>query len=362
MTPPEALAGIDNTSVLTSIHEANANQWNNLVSQSDRGNVFFRHGWLAAIEAGFDYEPRHVVVRKGDNPIAVLPNFVSPLELPHDGADAVAATFGISVMTSTEPGYGGPLALTDERTSVDRLLDAVEAMNDRRVLYHLIRTYDLENIRYGRYLRARGYEPVLDDCLFLIDLGDDWEAIREGMDKERRKAMREATDQDYRVEIDPLGADLDRTYAAYARNIERVGGDRLPRAFFDALSDEFEDRIRVFTAVVDGEEAGRYVHLLDRENGVLHHWLSAIPEESDFESYPSELLHQRAIKWGIEEGYDDYNFGPTGSFFENSVFRFKNKYGGRTVPLLRWQKGEVPVLWPMYKLGKSRFMRRQVEG
>lgn len=347
--------------VLSSVHEVDANQWNNLVTQSDRGSLFHRYEWLAAVEDGLDYSPRHALVTKDANPVAIAPAFAAGLDLPHGAADAVADALDVTVLLSGEPGYGGPVVSSDEAENVDRLFDALEASCDARVLYHRIATHDLGNVRYGQYLSARGYDLSAEVALLVLDIDRSWTAVLDGMDKERRKAVRDARDQDYEVTVTDLGADLDRTHEAYRRNMERVDGHTLPKSFLAAVADKLGDRARVFTASVDGEEVGRYVHLLDTEQSVLVHWLSAIPDESCYASMPSELLHAAAIEWGIEAGFDAYSFDKTGAHFDNSVFRFKSKYGAEAVPLLHWEKGHSTVVWPLFEAARDRYRARALQ-
>jgi len=360
MTPGTHSDDRHTTRLLSSIHDVDRNQWNNLVTQSDRGSLFHRHEWLAAVEAGMDHSPRHALVTTDANPVALAPAFASGLDLPHDAADAVADALDITVLLSGEPGYGGPVVSTDEAANVDRLFDALDAACEGRVLYHRIAAHDLGTVRYGQYLSARGYDLSAEVALLVLDLDRSWDAVLGGMDKERRKAVRDAREQDYEVAVTELGAELDRTYEAYRRNMARVGGNTLPRSFLAAVAAELGDRARVFTASVGGEEVGRYVHLLDSEQSVLVHWLSAIPGESCYESMPSELLHAAAIEWGIEAGFDVYSFDKTGAHFDNSVFRFKSKYGADAVPLLHWEKGQSTVAWPLYEAARDRYRARRL--
>lgn len=340
------------------IDGVNENQWNNVVSQSDRGTMFHRYEWLRAVESGFDYDPCHIVVEKKGNPIGLMPNFITELSLPDAVANALPATPPVRQLVSADPGFGGPIITSSEDETVDILFDALETVAGPQILSHHVRAYDLEYVRYGRYLERRGYEPTFDSCLFVLDLDDGWEAIRGNMDKERRRDLRKAHEQEYRVEIDPLEMDLETTYRWYAKNVDRVDGTLHPRAFLESLAERFGDRIRVFRAVVDGDEVGRYVHLLDEEGGMLHHWLSAIPDSENYRYHPSELMHERAIKWGIDRGYDRYSFGRTGSYFSNSVFTFKQKYGGKAIPLFEMERGFSRVGWPLYRLGRSIYLRR----
>lgn len=338
------------------ISQTNKNQWNNVVKYSDQSTIFHRYEWIRSVELGFDYEPRHVAAMKGENPVGVMPNFVKELPLPDGLARVLPSVRPLQMVTSSEPGFGGPITVTNERESLDRIFETLEDLAGRRDVFHSLQSADLSSTRYGTYLQSKGYEPTLDTCLFFLDLGDDWETIREQMDKERRRSLRRAGEQDHRVEILPLDEDFERTYDYYVKNTQRVGGNVLPRAFLQELADRLGNRIRVFTAIVDGETVGRYVHLLDEEASVLRHWLSAIPDTEKYEYYPSELLHERAIKWGIEHGYDRYGFGPTRAHFSNSVFRFKQKYGVDVVPLFEMEKGYSSLTWPLFKSGRRKLV------
>lgn len=346
-------------SVHRTVTELDQNQWNNLVTQSELGTLFHRYEWLHALEDGLDDVPHHVVVWNDGNPVAVFPNFVGSVPLPDEVDEWLPIDPPLRAIHSVEPGYGGPVGAADTE-SVALLFDALRASFDWTTFRHSFWTYDSRMVHLGKYARSRGYEQLLRSCVFLIDLRVGLSAVRENMAKERRKAIRAATDQPYRIEVSPLGAALDTTYDHYTRNMERVGGTVLPRSLFEALADRFEDRVRVFIATVDGLEVGWYVYLLDDEGGVLHHWLSAIPDTDAFDYYPSELLHWFGLEWGIDHGYDCYSFGKTSPDFSNSVFQFKRKYGGRAVPLFEMERGTARLGWPLYKLARQTYFRRSL--
>jgi len=111
--------------VYDSIDEANRNQWNNLVRQSGKGTVFHRYGWLRAVETGLGKEARHIMVSKGGNPVAVLPNFVDKIELGgiNPALERAAERLPMERLVSTDPGYGGPIAGTDTSECLDILFE-----------------------------------------------------------------------------------------------------------------------------------------------------------------------------------------------------------------------------------------------
>lgn len=338
------------------VEELNANQLDNLVEQSDLGSVFQRYGWLRAIERGLDRTPRHVVVYKKDNPVAVFPNYVTPLDGP--GSRSLRRLAPAARLVSTDPGYGGPVVTTDESDCLPLLFDELERLKDRSVVFHFIRTNDLAYVRYGQFLARRGYAPVLGNCRFVLDLDDGWEQLLDGMSRSRRRTVRKALESDHEFEeLEPTDRAVRETYRRYRGNMERVGGEPVPLEFFDEVVSGLGERSKTFVAEVDGVEVGRYVYLLDDERSTIHHFFPAIGDESNFEHYPSELLHARAIQWGIENDYAHYDFGGTGSSFEQGSFKQKAAFGGRAVPTLQWERGHAPVRWRLYKLARRAYWR-----
>lgn len=358
-----------------SIDAVNENQWNHVVEHSTNGSVFHRYEWLKAVEDSLDYEPRHVTVEKKGNPVAVFPNFVTDIDLPSvsslventplssvGGAAAAIPSLDeapLKRVISATPGYGGPAITTNEEEVLELLMESVDEICDGNVLNHVIKAKETEYMRYGKYLAKQGYQPKLTDCRFEIDLTYDWDDIEANMDKERRKSLREARESGTTVrEVELTTEELRETYRQYRANMTRVRGHVYPFELFERLAEEIPDRTKIFAAEADGEDVGRYVYFLDDERDTLHYYFPAIGDESNFEHYPSERLHEHAIKWGKERGYNYYDFGSTGSTFKDGVFRYKEKYGGRPIPTLQWEKGQSPLLWGAYKLARSAYRKK----
>jgi predicted N-acyltransferase len=357
-----------------SIDAVNENQWNHVVEHSEHGSVFHRYEWLKAVEDGLSYEPRHVTVEKKGNPVAVFPNFVTAIDVPSvssilesaplssvpnavEDATAMLPALDDAPLTrviSATPGYGGPAITTNEEEVLELLMEGVDEICDGNVLNHTIKAKETEYMRYGKFLAKRGYQPKLTDCRFEIDLNYDWEEIESKMAKERRKALRKARETDTTVrEVELTTEELRETYRQYRKNMTRVRGHVYPFEFFERLAEELPERTKVFAAEADGTDLGRYVYFLDDERDAVHYYFPAIGDDSNFDHYPSERLHEHVIRWAKERGYNYYDFGSTGSTFTDGVFRYKEKYGGRPIPTLQWEKGESPLLWGAYKLARG---------
>jgi len=358
------------------IRDVNRNQWNNLVEQSDLGSVFHRYEWLLAIEDGLGHEPSHVVVQKNGNPIGLFPNFVMDLnvlssdqllaELPTEdllpavvnGIDAVSPKdFPLKQLKSTTPGFGGPIVASDESECLERMFQKLSTKHDFPIISHTIKAKELGYMRYGKTLAERGYSPTLLDCRFELNLDYEFDELVDRMDRGRRKSLLDARQSDYEISELSFDSAASSTYNRYVTDMERADGTVPPKAFFEQLSNHFSDRLKIFSAEVDGIEVGRYVYVVDDEQSTLHYFYSAIGDESNFEYNPTELLHGHAIEWAQANGYQYYDFGSTGSTFLDGAFRYKERYGGRVIPTLQWMKGYNPLLWTGYKLGRRAYQR-----
>lgn len=360
--------------VYDSVEAVNRNQWNNVVEQSDLGSVFHRYEWVLAVERGTSQTPKHVVVDKKGNPVAILPSFTTGIDVPAystlrerlpDRLAGVLETLPVESvedlpfkqLISAATGFGGPVITTDEEECLRLLFEALSESSDRSVLSHTIKAKELGYMRYGKVFAREGYEPVLLDCRFELDLNTEFQTLVDNMDKERRKAVRQARSSDYEIVEHDLGAAVESTHRRHRTDIDRVDGDVCPRPFLEELAAVCPERTKLIGVEVDGVEAGRYLYVLDDEQSTVHYYLSAVGDESHFQYNPTELLHSHAIEWGQEQGYDYYDFGSTGSTFVDGLFKYKEKYGGRVIPTLRWEKGHVPVLWPAYKIGRRTYQK-----
>lgn len=338
--------------IYDSIDDVSENQWNNVVKQSDRGSVFHRAGWLRTVEESLGSTPRHLVVEKGGNPIALVPNFVEPIDLPSSLAP-VADRVDPKRLTSIEPGFGGPLFVGSERSNFELLFEQADQLfADDDFVNHRVKTVSDGFVRYLRPFADHGYRVRTTTCRFTIDLERGWEAIEADMAKSKRSHLAEARESEATVRERSLDGDaLRQFYDTYRTAMERVEGTTYPFAFFEQLGEELPDRVELLTVEVEGEFAGGRLYLLDEDRATVHAYFRALDDEF-FDYYPTELLDEYAMQWGIENGYETYDLGSTPSDFTDGSFRYKSELGAEPRPILTWEKGLSRVKWPLYRLGR----------
>jgi predicted N-acyltransferase len=344
--------------IYDSINDLNENQWNDVVKQSERGSVFHRAGWLRAVEEGLGRSARHLVLEKGNNPIALLPNFVREVDLP-SSLPSVVDRFDAKRLTSIEPGFGGPLFMGSERSNFEMMFDHIDRLLERDdIVNHRVKAANDEYLRYSRPFSEYGYQLSSDICRLIIDLDQGWDSIESNMNKSKRSNISKARENDATVHERSLeGEALDTFYETYQEAMDRVGGTAYPYAFLERIGEEMADRTELFTVEVDGEFAAGQVYLVDDEQSSVHCFFQAVDEDY-FDYYPSELLDEHGMKWAIEREYSEYDLGSSPSDFTDGSFRYKNELGARPRPVLSWERGCSPIKWPMYRLGRWYFKNR----
>ncbi|USZ72086.1 lipid II:glycine glycyltransferase FemX [Natronosalvus halobius] len=312
---------------LDSIEQADRNQWNHVVEQADLGSVFHRYGWLRAIERGQPLEPRHLLVEKKGNPIAISPNFVGSI-----------GSVPIRRLYSIRPGSGGPIAMGDEEAALDLIFKSTARLCEGTVRFHQIDNLDSPYVRYHDHFLEHGYSLRINNCHMLLDTTHDWETLLIEMDSSRRRAIRRGHDHDGTVVDEELTEEvLSEVHENYTEVAERVGEAVLPRSFFVELA-TLPERVKVFSLHVNGKRCGLMLFVLDDEQSTVHYLRSAVTEDH-FQFNASELIHEYAIKWAIENGYKTYNFRGAEPDFRNGLFRFKERFATRAAPCLTWERG-----------------------
>lgn len=344
--------------IYDSINQVNENQWDNVVKHSDRGSVFHRAGWLRTVEESLGRRARHLVIEKGGNPVGLVPNFVVDIDLPSSDLPLVDR-LSAKRLTSVEPGFGGPVFVGSERSNFEFMFDHIESLfADEDFVNHRLRTGSDDFVRYSRPFARYGYHAETSACRFVVDLERGWEAIEADMDSSKRSHLADAREGPARVQEASLdGKSVERFYDVYLDAMDRTGGKTYPLAFFERLGEELADETKLFTVEVDGEFAGARLYLLDENRSTIHAFVRAIDAEF-FEYYPTELLDEHAMKWGIERGYREYDLGSTRPDFTDGSFKYKDELGARAKPILSWERGCSPVKWPLYRLGRRYLKKR----
>lgn len=336
-------AGLEVT-VRNTIRAIDRDRWNDVVERSDHGTVFHRYEWLAAIENALGHPARHLVVEKDTNPIGLFPNFV--VDLPKTPFYRLSSIY---------PGFGGPLLTTDVTDSLSLLLEVVPELCDRRTIVHEVRACNTDFLRYNDFLEANGYGSSRVGGRFVMNLEKGYDQVFDEMASSKRRAIRRGRETDHEiVDADLSSEELTRFHRQYERRMNNIDAMVYPREFFEELA-AMEDRVLLLQLYIEGEYAGGFLELLNDEQNSIHGFFSGIPAEY-FQYHASELLYDYLFQWGIDNGYECYDFGGAGADFEDGAFQFKEEFGGTLLPNVYWERGTSPT-WKLVATGRTLYNR-----
>jgi len=335
-----------------SITAVKPGEWNAVVAQqSDTGSVFERYEWLAACESATDAGVRHVTVRKNGTLVGVHPTVVRPLP---------GTPFRF--LGPPKPGTNGAMIANDEAAVFDAIADEMASLTGGRTIGHLFRPASERSLRYATRLRERDYYPSVRDCHFVLDIDRSWDDVLADISGKKRRNLRKADESGVAATDVPVTPDSIAAFGRrHAEHMDRLDGDGASSALLEALLLNVGDRLKLFRAGVDGENAGELLAVLDDERDTLVLLFPAY-DPANFAHYPSEVLYRAAIRWGIDAGYTTCDFGETTPDFDDGTFSFKTDFGGQARPTLRWERIDSTLGRVLYLLGGERVVGRLFGG
>lgn len=327
--------------VKSSITDYRKDFWNRVLKDGETGTVFQRYEWLRAYEESHDATPRHIAVEANGQLYGSFPVFLHRI-----GQTPLFRTGG------APPGTNSPLVLTREQDVLDALLDEFESVvSDESVVLGNVSSRLAYELRYGRQLQARGYQPNLRTTEFRIDATKSIDELESEMRSGTRRQFRKARDGDWDVEVlTPDDQNLIAFYSAYSRHMDRVDGERIPFGFLYRIS-RYLDEVKLFRVFVDGRRVGERLCVIDDHQSMIHAPYPAVDEE-DFEYYPTHLLYYYLVTWGKQNGYETINLGSAPADFQDGTYNFKSGFGTDVYPRIKWQKTFSTVarlLYPAWK-------------
>lgn len=326
--------------VVESVEEIDKGDWNSVVERADPSSLFHRYEWIAAVEAGLEHSPKHLLANKDSNLIGVYPNF----EIEFDSVP-------VKRLTSLYPGFGGPVASTDKSKCFSLFSSRISDACSVSTLVHQIRAKEPKYLGYNNLLKTHGYRPTRDGCRFLLSLENGYDEVLDSMRRDRRRRFEQAHEENYELlEEELTERNLQQFYGVYQQAMDRVDGSTFPLSFLTELQ-RMESDVLMQKLRIDGEYAGGTIQLLNEDDSYIHGWLMAV-DDAYFDNHASELLYDGVIQWGIENGYETYDMGYTPSETTDGLYNYKKSYGGELVPNYSWEKSCSPV-WPLVRTGRG---------
>lgn len=205
-------------------------EWSAFVNAAPDATPFHHPTWLTAVELAFQHQPQHLVARRGDALVGVLPLF--------EVRSFLAGRLLVSVPYATG---GGPIA--EDAAARSALVDAAAEMAE----HSGSRCLDLRSLQ-----PATDRWPTVDGYVtFVRTLPDRAEDVILQLPRKARAAVRQARDRlGLTVQFD--ASLLPVVWKLYARSMRRLGSLNYPYRFFELLTTPASPK-PIVSVVFDGE-------------------------------------------------------------------------------------------------------------
>jgi CelD/BcsL family acetyltransferase involved in cellulose biosynthesis len=280
--------------------------WDSYVEGHPQGRFSQLFGYRC-LERVYGYRPHYLGFVRSGKLVGVLPAF-----------EARSAIFGRRFLSQPFSEYGGFLLDADLDTGArDQVFDAVLSFM-RLHRHEQLETHG--NFGCGPSPRfRRGNEQQLAYLPLTAGVSEVWEkVISRHVRKAVRKSEREGLTCIERSDEQTL---RDHFHPLYVRSMKRLGSPPHAFAYFGQCRAALGERMRIFWAM-RGEQpiAGLLGFTCGRRVSITN----IVSDERYWELRPNDLVHWEFIRWAMENGYAQFDFG---SVRYDGQAQYKSKWG-----------------------------------
>jgi FemAB-related protein (PEP-CTERM system-associated) len=276
-----------------------AGRWDRFVLQQPTGTFFHLTGWKRAVEKAFGHRAHYLLVLEDEQVAAVLPLFLVRSRI-----------FGRFLVSSPFAVYGGICTQQEEARRL--LIERTERL-----------AADLK-VDYAEY-RNRKPDPSTwpqSDLYvtFIEGLPENPEDCLKNLPRKARAAARQSIK--FGLQADISLDQLDRHYQLNALQMRRLGSPGLPRSWFRALAEEFNDTSTILTVTLEEQPIASVLVFLFRDT-VLPYYSGSMAEYNRY--HPNNFMYLKLMEYGVRRGYRFFDFGRSRK--DTGPYRFKKHQG-----------------------------------
>lgn len=209
------------------------------------------------------------------------------------------------------------------------------------------------------FLRGyRGFEitPVQPRENVILRLKKTYAETERGFKSDYRNRIHKAKNRGVRFEIHGENA-LGEFYALYRETGKRDGFQTREREYFSRMLSAFGDDCRVF--ICRSENGKALSAAVGIRFGTRFTYVYGASSSENRELYPCYLMHSEMIKFALESGCTEYDFGGVPNYRDESsagyrLWRFKHGFGGETVEFV----GEYSKVYRKYPAKLVEFIQK----
>jgi serine/alanine adding enzyme len=280
--------------------------WDEFVGRARDATMAHRWVWMEIVSRSYGHKVFPLAAVRDGSLAGVLPLVLLRSRL-----------FGRHLVSMPFLDYGG-LCTDGDRVAEHALVDAaVELARSNGATLELRHLID----------RSIGLPASLHKVTMTLDLSNGEDAVWRHIRSNRRGQVRKARRNGLVASVHGVEA-LAPFFHIMATNMRDLGSPMHRRRFFAAVVTGFGGDARIILVRDGGEPVGAGMVLVDRSRIVLP-WSSSL--RSSFSRGPNQLLYWEALRYGIERGCQEFDFGRSSR--DSGTFESKREYGAEPVQL-----------------------------
>ena len=285
-------------------HDAESDRF---VLAHPRGSFFHLAGWRRAVERVFHHAPAGLCAWRGTELVGMLPMM------------RCTGFFGRRHLVSMPYGvYGGAIAesLDVERALVDAAVRAAEEERVGRLELRYLVDPEVALLPSDLY------------ATFIQELPAEPELVMKSMPKRARAEVRKAIEK-HGLELSQGAWYLGDLVSLFHESKKQLGSPGLPLAWFEALSEEFGDRVVVHLARRGNQAIAATMSFLFRDTMCFYY--IGTTDDANRSYNVTNYLCTRLQEYAVERGFKHFDLGRSRT--DSGAFHFKVHQGFTPRPL-----------------------------
>lgn len=326
-----------NCRIVTDANAIDRKEWERFVFGHPQGNVFQTPQMYAVYRATKNYLPVVVACYRKDELAGIL---LAVVQKEYQGL--------LGKLSARSIIWGGPLAYSKD--VIFNLLKQYDKNIRKKVIYSQFRNLAVQNLDQREPFLLNGflYENHLNIQVDLtIGLDEFWSGIKNS----RKRGINKAKKQGFHFEIPNNQTYLDSFYELLKKTYRSVKLPYPDKQFFALLNSELANFVKWF--VLRKDEEPIIVMVVLAYKGVLRPFYIGCTKDNDLlKLRPTDYFHYLVMRWGIENGFNTYDWMGAGKPNEEyGVREFKLQYGGTLIEMGRFEKIHKPLTMKLAKIG-----------
>jgi FemAB-related protein (PEP-CTERM system-associated) len=175
-----------------------------------------------------------------------------------------------------------------------------------------------------------------------------WKSLPAKVRNQTRKSRRE----ELRIASGPPDSLRRGFYRVFRVNMRDLGSPTHAQRFFEAAAEHFGSRLRFIVATLGERPVGGLV-AIHFGRTVSVPWASTLRSERS--RCPNNLIYWEALRWAIERGAEEFEFGRSAP--DSGTHRFKRGWGAEERPLVWARLGRDGASLPLERAGDSALLK-----